>query len=97
MAIEPGEARTAMTPEQNDPHTQQGADSVSETERAVSSDRFCEGCGAPLDGRRPKARFCANRCRTSHGRRGRARRVLTLVDQLERILMQLKTELGGEP
>ena len=71
-------------------------DSTAETERAVSSDRFCDGCGKPLTGRRPQARFCANRCRTYHGRRARSMAVVALVTRLEDTLAELKRELGGQ-
>ena len=34
----------------------------------MTADRPCERCGAPLEGRRPEARFCSAACRRAAGR-----------------------------
>ena len=40
----------------------------------MTAERTCERCDAPLDGRRPEARYCSPACRRAAARRREARR-----------------------
>jgi hypothetical protein len=71
------------------------SESLSETERTVSSDRLCEGCGTLLVGRRPHARFCSDTCRTLVGRQRRAAHLLDLLTTIEQAVAALRSELEG--
>jgi predicted nucleic acid-binding Zn ribbon protein len=71
------------------------AESASQTEHTVSSDRLCEGCGIPLVGRRPQARFCSDSCRTAVGRHRHTTRLLALLTAIERAVAALRLELEG--
>jgi predicted nucleic acid-binding Zn ribbon protein len=68
---------------------------LSETERTVSSERVCEGCGTALIARRPQARFCSDSCRTDRHRHVRSERLTALLTSLQNIVAELKRELGG--
>ena len=70
-------------------------ESASETERSVSSDRLCEGCGIPLDGRRPQARFCSDSCRTAASRHMQTTHLLDLLTAIEQAVAALRLELEG--
>ena len=53
----------------------------------MSAGRRCERCGAPLEGRRPDARYCSPACRRAAAREREARRAplaaVPAVDQAE--------------
>lgn len=40
----------------------------------MTAERTCERCDAPLDGRRPEARYCSPACRRAAARQREARR-----------------------
>lgn len=67
--------------------------SGSETERTISQDRLCRGCGASLVDRRPQARFCSARCRTQARRDRQSDRVAELLDTLTEAVARLCREL----
>lgn len=46
----------------------------------TSADRACLACGAPLSGRVDR-RFCGDRCRKRHGRRGGSGLILLSIEQ----------------
>ena len=70
------------------------SDSGPETERTLSSDRLCEGCGDSLTDRRPHARYCSDRCRTQAGRDAQRQRIAIHLDALTKALSDLRGELG---
>ncbi len=49
----------------------------------MTSERTCETCGTPLEGRRPDARFCSPACRRAGAREREARRVPLAADPVE--------------
>jgi ferredoxin len=71
------------------------SESPSETERTVSNDRLCEGCGVPLVRRRPQARFCSDSCRTAVGRHRHTTHLLDLLTAIEMSVAALRSELEG--
>jgi hypothetical protein len=46
----------------------------------VTAERTCERCDAPLDGRRPEARYCSPACRRAGARQREARRAPRAAD-----------------
>jgi hypothetical protein len=56
-----------------------------QTERRLSTGRACAGCGASLEGRRPQARYCSDRCRVRTGREARIREWMKIREQLDRL------------
>jgi hypothetical protein len=66
-----------------------------ETERTVSAPRLCVGCGANLTGRRRQARYCSDRCRAGHRRRGQTARVAGLLDVVEQTIESLRATIGA--
>src|SRR5262249_49091709 len=82
---------------------QEAGDRALETERAVSTDRLCEGCGADLTSRRRQARYCSPNCRACHSRKRREERIQELISVTEdslsvtsESLAALKREIGGD-
>jgi hypothetical protein len=65
-----------------------------ETERTVSSDRFCNTCDAHLTARRPQARFCSDRCRVQYHRGQLAKRRNELLNGIVNAVHEL-LEIGG--
>jgi len=49
----------------------------------VSAERTCENCHAPLDGRRPEARYCSPACRRAAAREREARRASLAAGPVE--------------
>lgn len=70
------------------------SDMGSETERTLATGRMCTGCGVPLTGRRPQARYCSDRCRTRGGREAHRRRIAGLLDTITDAADALRRELG---
>ena len=61
-------------------------DSSLETERGLSGEPQCEGCGKSLQGRRPQARFCTDACCVRTRREARLREWLRLRCELDRLI-----------
>jgi hypothetical protein len=57
-----------------------------ETERRVSGGRSCAGCGRSLEGWRPQARFCSDRCRVRTTRAAQQREWQAMRARLDRLL-----------
>jgi hypothetical protein len=53
----------------------------------VTVSRCCEGCGGPLDGRRPQAQTCSPACRQRVSRLRRKRDSATAAPSVERVLL----------
>ena len=49
----------------------------------MSAERTCENCHAPLDGRRPEARYCSPACRRAAAREREARRASLAAGPVE--------------
>jgi len=71
--------------------TVRAADRAPEAERA-GTERICEQCGAPFQGRRDK-RFCCDPCRTRFGRERKERAVQATIDQLAQMAGVDATEM----
>jgi hypothetical protein len=54
-----------------------------ETERRPSESRSCVGCAASLQGRRPQAKYCSDRCRVGFARRARLGALKDLLSRLD--------------
>jgi hypothetical protein len=54
-----------------------------ETERRLSEGRSCAGCATSLQGRRPQAKFCSDRCRVRFARRSRLETLRDLRSRLD--------------
>ena len=57
-----------------------------ETERRLSEARSCAGCGTSLEGRRPQAKYCSDRCRVRTAREARVREWLDIRKRLDRLI-----------
>ena len=57
--------------------------SSSETNRRLSESRSCAGCTTSLQGRRPQAKFCSDRCRVRFARRSRLGALKDLRSRLD--------------
>ena len=68
-------------------------DKPSGTERTVSNGRLCANCATLIEGRRPQARFCSDRCRTAAHRREREERLRCRLEALEVAAGSLQAEL----
>jgi hypothetical protein len=53
----------------------------------VTVSRCCEGCGGPLDGRRPQAQTCSPACRQRVSRLRRKRDNARAAPRVERVLL----------
>jgi predicted nucleic acid-binding Zn ribbon protein len=60
-----------------------------QNERTASAGRLCATCATSLNGRRPQARFCSDRCRTQHRREGIRQTVHEALLQAEAALRAL--------
>ena len=49
----------------------------------MTAERTCERCDAPLDGRRPEARYCSPACRRAAAREREARRASLAAGPVE--------------
>jgi hypothetical protein len=70
-----------------------------ETERRLSEDRSCAGCGTSLQGRRPQAKFCSDRCRMQSARSSRLRAWIHIRADLDRLfgVSEVSKRLGRRP
>ena len=72
-----------------------GTEVAGESERTLPGERLCAGCGVPLAGRRPQARYCSARCRTRASREAHRRHIMRLLDTISAATEGLRRELGS--